>query len=91
MGKGTITRMSNGRGTSKMAFLIKQQLTEAGFVEVEEKVWRVSTSPWERVLGFGKFIFSLLSMRNWDWDNAREPMTTPFRPTYVGYIPIHLH
>lgn len=45
-----------------MAFWIKQQLIEAGFVEVEEKVWRVPTGPWQKIVGIGRLIYSLLSL-----------------------------
>jgi len=45
-----------------MAFWIKQQLIDAGFVEVEEKVWRVPTGPWQKIVGIGRLIYSLLSL-----------------------------
>jgi hypothetical protein len=54
--------------TSKMAFWIKQQLIEAGFVEVEEKVWRAPTGPWQKIVGIGRLIYSLLSL---SWSNSR--------------------
>ncbi|KAI5846299.1 hypothetical protein DFP73DRAFT_525812 [Morchella snyderi] len=57
-------------GDSNIACWIKQQLIDAGFVEVEEKVWKVATKPWQRTItGIGRFIVAFLSMR-WVWDDT---------------------
>lgn len=62
--------MVAGFGTSNIACWIKQQLIDAGFVEVEEKVWKVSSRPWQKTIaGIGKFIVAFLSMR-WVWDDT---------------------
>jgi len=60
--------------TFDVACWIKHQLVEVGFVEVEEKVWRVGSSPvglWQRIMGVGKFLASLFSM-SWAWSNERK-------------------
>lgn len=62
--------------TSKMAFWIKQQLIEAGFVEVEEKVWRVPTGPWQKIVGIGRLIYSLLSL-SWSSSSRVGDMVNP--------------
>lgn len=57
-------------GNSNIACWIKQQLIDAGFVEVEEKVWKVASKPWQRTItGIGRFIVAFLSMR-WVWDDT---------------------
>lgn len=69
---GTPGNMVTGSafGNSNIACWIKQQLIDAGFVEVEEKVWKVASKPWQRTItGIGRFIVAFLSMR-WVWDDT---------------------
>lgn len=78
-------------GTLNIACWIKQQLIDAGFVEVEEKVWKVSSRPWQRTIaGIGKFIVAFLSMR-WVWDDTgmiyqEKDQTQHYEPRYVPLV-----
>ena len=75
-------------GTSNIACWIKQQLIDAGFVEVEEKVWKVASRPWQKTIAdIGKFIVAFLSMR-WVWDDTgticqEKDQTQQYEPRYI--------
>lgn len=84
--------MVAGFGTLNIACWIKQQLIDAGFVEVEEKAWKVSNRPWQKTIaGIGKFIVAFLSMR-WVWDDTgticqEKPQIQHFEPRWDLYNP----
>lgn len=86
--------MVAGFGTLNIACWIKQQLIDAGFVEVEEKAWKVSNRPWQKTIaGIGKFIVAFLSMR-WVWDDTgticqEKPQIQHFEPRWDRYNPRH--
>lgn len=81
--------MVTAAATRDFASWVKCQLRNAGFVDVEEKVWSTAATPgpWQRILGGVRAVCKLISpwWARSEESNPHRPASPRLHPTFSAF------